>query len=623
MGLYKSTAHLRLLIISALVIGLFFLLPSATAQQEEKTIVFLDERPLSVTLPAESDLVAVPVAVLNRSLTAQTITLRLVGLVNADGESPPQGLEAHEDLEMMVPAGSVADFTLTFVAQPSMAGPYEGRLLAYGSLEGLDRLPLTLHSSPDPVATRSDQVEALAFLSELPLQATKRWPFTWGQGASISVPLEGPAQAQPVGAVVGPAGDIATIRWQDDRLTVGDLDHAGRYSGNLQLSPEEEIAVTVAVRDGFVWAIAVLLVGLGVAQVLHWYTTKYRPRGELEARLDELQQKAQQVQQEARSSLPSAWPWDGSVVRIIDESQKEGLLFTAVADVRRHFNGALSEAERAEWNVHGKQVERLSGYVSELEELNDAGRQIFTVCQALKQTIRRFEDLPVARAALAAIEPQMLESAKEMALKQGAVREAATFLEEFRKLHLYIYVLERRATDGDHARRAQALRRRMESAAINAPDFLQYLKADAQRLDMDISAASDEPSESGEGGRSAILEELRVRTYGATVTERSRATVLSLDSLAGTLLQGAQRLATVTPLDELNAAQIRQRLRFLDWGYRILSGLIAVTTGFYLLYLGKETFGSVPEYVGLLLWSTTVDEGLRVARQLLPPVLRK
>lgn len=606
-------------LLPALLLALLFSSPAA-AQQEPpaSTVAFLDERPLLITLPADGEEATATVAVLNRRAAPQTITLRVEGLANALGAAPPAALLPPAHMEIEVAPAAVATFTLTFTGRETLAPPYEGRLLAYGSEGDFDRRPITLQAPPTG-ATPSAGVQALGMLTDLSFRVMK--PLLGG-AATVTMPLQGLPQAGQAGAVAGPQGDVAPIHWQGDALTIAGLDHAGQYRGKLQLAEDEEVTVTVAVRAHWLWALLALLLGLAVAQAMHDFINSYRPQKDLEARIDRLLRESWEQQEQAVRALPPDWPWSGEVFRLVDQQRKNGLLVQTLTTIRDRFMAANSQAEREEWNIHGKQFERAKAYAAELKSLNDASHKIFVAYTSLKQTILRFEDLPVAQASLATIKPCLLEDAEEMARKQVAVGAAANFLDAFGKLHLTIYQLEQHARDDAHKTRALELRKRLESAAISSPDFLEYLKADAERLAMDIAVAGAQTEgKQGEEPEETAPTGPKFTAYGG-ISGLDWA-LLMPRAVGSSLLQGIKEMVPVTPIDELDADAIRRKLQRLDLGYTVLAGLIAVTTGFHLLYLNNATFGSAAEYFGLLLWSTTVGEGLRVARQILPPLLAR
>ena len=74
----------------------------------------------------------------------------------------------------------------------------------------------------------------------------------------------------------------------------------------------------------------------------------------------------------------------------------------------------------------------------------------------------------------------------------------------------------------------------------------------------------------------------------------------------------------VKPLSEKMSENLEKRLKRLDWTFTLISGFVVVLTGLSVLYLGKASFGSASDYASVLLWGTAVDEGLKVARRLVP-----
>lgn len=83
-----------------------------------------------------------------------------------------------------------------------------------------------------------------------------------------------------------------------------------------------------------------------------------------------------------------------------------------------------------------------------------------------------------------------------------------------------------------------------------------------------------------------------------------------LRALGRKLVRSRTRGQDITALD----AAVRNEERTFTY----VSGLIVVLTGMSLLYFTDETFGSLGDYVKVLLWGSAVGEGVQLARRIVP-----
>jgi hypothetical protein len=81
----------------------------------------------------------------------------------------------------------------------------------------------------------------------------------------------------------------------------------------------------------------------------------------------------------------------------------------------------------------------------------------------------------------------------------------------------------------------------------------------------------------------------------------------------------ARRLRPQPSSSAPTAASLEAELDRHDRRFRLFSGVVVAVSGMVALYLPEPGFGSFADYATVLLWGTTVGEGLKLARRLLPP----
>jgi hypothetical protein len=362
-----------------------------------------------------------------------------------------------------------------------------------------------------------------------------------------------------------------------------------------------------------------------LSTLLDRYFKVGRPHKRLQINLERLKEQALRLQMEAKQTLPSDWPFEDDVYRIYDKKfesggkTKTGLLARAAMDVMDAFGVAGSDEEHKKWRPDGAEFKRIQEYVDALPGLHQLSQAAFMHYQSLRERVLNLypeidlEQVPVLKQVIEAVKPCLIMDAAQLKKLQEQLKTASGFATDFSNLYQRLVGLMNLAGQSTHKARAKALLDGLVSEAIVNADWLVEIDTAAKRLELDIQAAQVREREESSvllGPRDLETEAI-VDSWSLRIALPALPDVRELFSL----------LQPVETISEKTSKDLQKELRQLDLAFNMITGFIVVVTGLSVLYLGNASFGSLADYVGLLLWGTVVDEGFKLARQLAPSLL--
>ena len=609
----------------SLVALLVLLSPGAAVADDG--VSFLGDQDLTVTLTRDSPIV-LKVKVINSSEVSQDIHLDLVELVNEDSAQIPAGVlpDSLPLTESYIASGGVTTFELGLSYVDGLRGSYTGQLVAYGDDGKLARLGFTLIVEEEPVV-KGPAVAVLEpdFLEEVTLLGVNRCPSPLVRfGLSNIAPLtmsvgEALSGTGMVGSISGDNGVLGRVMRDGTTLRVEDVDRAGEYTGKIDLRPDDKeggkVTLKVQIRDAVGWPLLVLVAGLLISTGLDRYVNVGRLHKRLQVGLAKLKERADYLQEEAKKALPDDWPFEGDVYRIYNADAQKGLLAQVAEEMLQTFRSLHSDEERKKWGPDGQEFKRLQGYVDALPGLYSLSRAVAAHYVTLKRQVLHSypnidpQKVPILEQVEAALRPRLITEASKLESAQEKLKAVSTFVADFLNLYQRITSLSQLAKEMEHKQRAKALLDALVSEAVTSVDWLVELNATAKRLELDIQAG--QVRERGESWEFLVAQ---------PEVAKAPLTVWPLQIVLPQL-PDVRRLLGLLPVEALSektSEALDRELRQLDLIYDLISGCIVVVTGLSVLYLGKDGFGSVADYVGVLLWGTALQEGFKLARHLAP-----
>lgn len=616
-------------LIPFVVVLLIWLLPSSIAA--DGGVGFLSDKELRVVL-APDELTTLEVKVINGSTTSQDIHLDLVGLTNEDRKQilPDALPDALPITISNVAPGDVASFKVRMAYIDGLTGNYVGQVVAYGDDGSLARLALNLIVAEFGREIPIDSIAEPNLLEMITLVGVNWFPsplahFDISSVTPMTVPLNtAPSKAKVVGYVSGDNGIWGTVIQDGEILHIEGIDRAGEYAGKVDLraydDQDAEIALQVQIRDAILWPLLVLVIGLLISTFLDRYTKVGRPGKQLQIGLARLREKAAHLQDEARKALPEDWPFERDVYRIYDAEACEGLLCEASEWLWQAFCEAHSDEERKKWVSGGAEFQQVEGYVNALPGLFNLCKATVAHYQPLTgQVLKHYpnknpHEIPVFGQVEEVVRPGLIRSAPQLQRLQESLGVTSAFVADFLELFLRLVSLMNLAEGPQHKQAARNLLDALVSEAVTGGEWLVELDAASKRLELDIKATQLREQEEG----LRLLSSRPQETEVALGLWPRRLAISSLPDLRKML-----GLLHVEKLSQRTSEDLDRALARLDLAFELIAGTIVVVTGLSVLYLGKASFGSVADYVGVLLWGTAVQEGLKLARELGPGLMQR
>ncbi len=622
-----SSAKSRLVARIIVLIGLGLWLGIGIAFAQEG-VSYLDERDLSVVLDEESPVLDVPIRVVNSNSVTSTLTLLVEGLMTTDGVLAPP-LWRVEPPTQEVPPGRVATFNLHLERQGE-AATYAGQLILL--TEDGNFVRRTLHVTTAPLVTPSGTPTLKPGALEKVFLAGVNWAPSLLAPYLSAVHVDMPSATQNysgprqrVGLISSSTGVIGQIVLEGDHLSVADLDRAGSYTGNIQLPGPDQTAIPVEinVRDLWIWPLAVLLVGLCIANLLANYAQVSRPRKRLELKVIQIREATQRTQDGQKEHQRDTTPWPfgqaGEVIALTDG--QKGLVDQAGKKLLAGFDVAQSPEERKKWGPDGPEVSKVANYVDGLKAIYKILNEMATVYQTTAAFVDQhyskvtFQDLPVAQKVRQAGNPRLITTSKGLEKTQTELNESHSFLKAFAATLAELDRLRVQAASTGKTslvQEVEALQGRLLGAGVTDITHVQMINEEAQRLAQQIGSA---PIPSHMNALARTMPLLQSLTPGGP-----QRYILSKEFRLDltTLLSGPQVWpeTTVEALSDKSSQQVQDELKRMERHFRLISGAIVLAAGMTALYLPNATFGSWNDYSGALLWGVTVDGAVKLARQI-------
>lgn len=309
---------------------------------------------------------------------------------------------------------------------------YQARRLAV--LLGVSAmLLLGVPAGPVRQAAAAEVDPPAALPGTLTITAQRLWPLARHfEVADVVAPGLGsaPMGRAEIGYVTSDDGGFATVVRRGDTFSVEGLDGVGEYHGKINLGPGIDagnLDVVVRVRDVALWPLAILLIGLGLANLLDRFTKRSRPADVFELRLARLLDDAEQAQRGSLASLASTLPDEPLAVHRIRRAAGEAplLLDREVEDARKRWRDAADEADRDDYLPGQAGWEGLSGQLDALEALLARCERLAVEVAELQRAARDLNN-PLLRGAPSLVSARALLRPEPSGLVTRAQLDAAS-----------------------------------------------------------------------------------------------------------------------------------------------------------------------------------------------------
>lgn len=563
--------------LSVLTLGCFVFGTVATAKADP-SLTFLDEAPISVELDAEGNPTPdeFAVVVLHQGAVA-TVSMELIGL--------PRTAFVIE-----LTRGSVSRFEFTLTASNNIQTG-SGTLVATSSDGAVARRPINVLTSGTP---------ALPPPSKLTFTGWHWFPFVQ-QSATVRG-LVDPSLAADAERIVGRVssgnGHTGDIVLTTEGITIRGITQAGEYSGSATLIPgidSSKIEVTVKIRDFWAYPLAVLLAGLAIAWLMDRYSKLGAPGYRLLIRFRRTQERATKARQDARKTLAVPLKGLGKLdlprVTGVGLRRRQLLLDSAADRGYADWIGALDDDERASWKSGGDNLKAYDKLASDYQDLLD---RLVIVSQRYSATR--------AHATALMLEPELDTSPCSRNLAEVARTGDIVSEADLRTLGADVDVCSKAFDDLE------------------------------QQLDLLLGYAVKNPSHKTKATNLA-KDILRTPPNGlADELTKVLALIHAGKAASTTAARGAgepeePRIARSRSfwkppdvddyLRDESSILLTHAYKKSMRNYLILGGLITVLGGMAAVYFPSPAFGSLGDYVSVLLWGTAVGTGADVAAKIL------
>jgi hypothetical protein len=420
---------------------------------------------------------------------------------------------------------------------------------------------------------------------------------------------------EPAGVVSDSSGNLAKVTVSEGKLSIAPVS-SGKYTGTVTLNPFEgtpaKTKLTFEVRDYWLFPLIALICGLLLALLSELWLTRLRPRGQLKKRMDRLALLIAATVTQVSGRLAAIEKVTWRVPRLDGD---ESLLATAQQKLEAGLAGAMSDGERERFGPDGKEMEKVDTLVETYEELLGYATQIaqaFVVLRApLPGELR--EDLDGG--AVAARISELLDGSV-IATTAGLSARAI----EAKDLYTVLLSIARL----DRAYRLLAANPGIKKTCGE--------EVASQRRQLLGSMATTADGESQHTRYVELSNKVYKREPGNLVQLTMRAPSLALEGSdipseglsAGPLLGPMPPPAAPVLYASTGGGNVRSRyLNFGNWAFIVISAAVVVGSGMQALYFTNETFGSLSDYLGILLWGSAVQGGISLVRRLVPGLAKE
>jgi hypothetical protein len=617
------TRQRRLPIVAALTAMLLATVVSAPASADvPQGATFLDGSDLDLAL-ATGATFTINLDVINGSDKAAAYTTSILNLQTPEaGDNPftptpdESGVLARTPAD--IPGGAVWHQSVTVTA--GATGLYSGELVVTGSDGTIDQRAFRLTVSPSPGtfagATSKGLAEPMPAIT-LSIERSS-WIFAEANPApDVFFPVD-PQLAPRLlpGQLITATGERADLSIAGNGYVTITAHGPGAYKGVLArqnaggaVDPMPLADITLNVRDDWWSALILLVIALVAGMWLEWFATDGVPKASLRVRLAQLRDAADKATTSHETWLETFrhWPGQAGSPRITGESGMGKDLDGVVTEISPYLVDASARALR-DFNALGSLESRNRRWAADGEEYGKLAANE----QAFESLLVRRQDLALAWLAFVAEMTEVqkhrdgtppLEDLVQRSDTRRAVREAlgadiiATSRELERSLRLVDEATATVGTLNDLAGSLWTIHALIPSASTHA-EALDVLWAELAA--MPNPATDVEPlRKAAKALLDAVLAERR--TPGVS----RRAAAANEEAIAGALAIAPRRSAaaatTIAAIHETpRDARLSQLWTNILYGALIVT--VALIVGLAAQYYGNDTFGSIGDYLGMLVW---------------------
>lgn len=430
---------------------------------------------------------------------------------------------------------------------------------------------------------------------------------------NFAVPGAKTTEPEVVGSIANASGDLAEVTVGEGKVSIGAVEAPGKYSGKVNLGSEPDgqtTKIVMEVRDNWIWATVALVCGLVLALLSELWLTRWRPRGQLRKKLNRLVARLAATAEQQSSRLEKArQTW--AAPRIEGE---KSLLSTVSGRIEAGLENAMSDEERKRFGPEGDEMAKVDKLVETYEALLGYAAQI-------AQGFGKFSARLDAGSARPELERGALTERIDDLLAAGPIESAAelTELEAEAKdirtvLHgiAQIYENYRRLLEAN-PQADQATRKKIETGR-------RQLLGNTASSD-DVTAQHGAYTDIAKGlstGAAPSAVQVSVPALGSVSLAAPAAVHAELPSPhAGAPAAVAPPAPVVSTVAE-NGTTWSRYFEFGNWAFALISAAVVIASGLSALYFSNSTFGTFNNYLGMVLWGSTVQGGISLVRQLVP-----
>ena len=420
---------------------------------------------------------------------------------------------------------------------------------------------------------------------------------------------------EPAGVVSDSSGNLAKVTVSDGKLSIAPVS-SGQYTGTVTLNPFEatpsKTKLTFEVRDGWLLALILLVCGLLLALLSELWLTRLRPRGQLTKRMDRLALLITATAAQVSGRLGAI---EGVTWQVPQFGGDGSLLATAQQKLEAGLAGAMSDGERERFGPDGKEMEKVATLVETYEELLGYATQIAQAFVALRASLPGELREDLNHGAIAARISELLDGSV-IATAAGLSARAT----EAKDLYTVLLSLARL----DRAYRLLAAKPEI------SPTCGEEVASQRHQLLRGVATSAD--VESQHTRYVELSNKVYEREPGNVVQLTMRAPSLAFEgneipseSLPAGVLPGPMS-PPAAPVLYASAGSGDVRSRYLsagNWAFIVISAAVVVGSGMQALYFTNETFGSLSDYLGILLWGSAVQGGISLVRRLVPGLAKE
>jgi hypothetical protein len=407
----------------------------------------------------------------------------------------------------------------------------------------------------------------------------------------------------------GDSGRVVVASMTGGKVTLDRLKAAGTYEGQLK-SGDITTAVTLKVRDLWVWPLLLLVAGVLAAGWMERRLTRERPAQHLEYILETLKARALDAQEKAGAGLrdlaSGRFGHDVLFLASGGDGTEDGYLAKRSKALLDAFVDAKADFERERFGPASDAVKdldvKVGHFAAHLDNTVTAARI------ALHLTEDKDED--VREAFLTRLDPvlvqTLIQETEVLDARKAEVADVLKKVREVKSLDDYIASLVALADDGEQRKWVSDLRNVVIGGADVAPNAdLKTWRTEAEKLRARLGGAV---APAGALKSLAVVFPPATDGYPEATADRSTS-------------PGDEVRASRAPVVPRQDA-VRHRLRTGDTRFVQASGVVVVLSGMAALYLNDDTFGTTLDYAAILLWAGATQQGINLVRRLLPGAMK-